>query len=70
MHQLDPAFEDIAAEGLTGADYQVVYLIIGVDAGEPTWKSLPFFSQVALTQAYRTLGSMGVRTAIAGAPSV
>ncbi len=70
MHQLGPAFEDIAAEGLSGTDYQVVYLIIGVDTGEPTWKSLPFFSQVALAQAARTLGSMGVRVALSGVPSV
>ncbi len=70
VHELDPAFEEIAADGLAGTDYQVVYLVIGVKADQPVWRSLPFFSQIALTQAARTLSSMGVHVALAGVPSV
>lgn len=67
---LDRGYEGIAADGLTGSDYKVVYLIIGSNPEQQAWESLPFFSQVALRQAVRALASMGVHTSIAGVPSV
>ncbi len=67
---LDPAFIHIVDEGLTGSDYTIVYLIIGVDSVQQAWESLPFFSRVALAQACNTLSSMNVDVRIAGVPSI
>ena len=67
---IDPAFAHLADEGLTGSDYTIVYLIIGVDSVHGAWESLPFFSRVALAQACSTLSSMNVGIRIAGVPSI
>ena len=69
IHDLNPEFGKVVAEGLTGVDYKLTYLVIGVDTRHPA-DGLPFFSQVALSQAVRSLSSMGVSTSIAGVPSV
>lgn len=45
----------------------VVYLIIGADQEAP-WRSLPFFSKVALMQASRQLGIVGFPLTLAGTP--
>lgn len=67
---IDPAFIHLVDEGLTGSDYTIVYLIIGVDSVTGAWESLPFFSRVALAQACNTLSSMNVSIQIAGVPSI
>ena len=67
---IDPAFANLVDDGLTGADYTIVYLIIGVDGAHSAWESLPFFSRVALAQARSTLSSMNVGVQIAGVPSI
>lgn len=67
---LDPTYAHIANEGLTGTDYAVIYLIIGVNVSQDPWESLPFFSQVAFLQAYGMLKSMSVQTMVAGVPSI
>ena len=66
---INPAFEHVVAEEFSRADYELVYLIIGVNGGHPA-SGLPFFSQVALSQAIRSLDTMGVRAHIAGVRSV
>ncbi len=45
--------------------HAVVYLIIGADQEAP-WRSLPFFSKVALMQASRQLGIVGFPLTLAG----
>ena len=67
---IDPAFAHLADEGLTGSDYTIVYLIIGVISGQSAWESLPFFSKVALVQACNALSSMKVGIQMAGVPSI
>jgi uncharacterized protein (TIGR04141 family) len=67
IHSLDPSFDHLVNDGLVGADYTVVYLLLGVDQGTQPWQALPFFSQVALSQAARTLRNMGASVALAGA---
>ena len=57
-------------KSLTGSDYTIIYLIIGVDSAHDAWESLPFFSRVALAQACSTLSSMNVGIQIAGVPSI
>ncbi|MEX2374612.1 MAG: TIGR04141 family sporadically distributed protein, partial [Dehalococcoidia bacterium] len=59
IDDLDPAFAIIAQDGLEGRDFSVDYLVLGVDPDSPA-AHLPFFSQVALWQAHRTLRSMAV----------
>lgn len=66
IDDVDPAFAVIASEEVQGRDFTVNYLILGVDSASPT-EHLPFFSQVALWQASRTLRSMAVPVRIAGA---
>jgi len=46
IHDLNPAFGEVVVEGLTGVDYKLTYLVMGVDAQHPA-DDLPFFSQVA-----------------------
>lgn len=65
IQDLDPTYVDIVNDGLKGTDYSVIYLVLGVEGGMTTWEALPFFSQVALAQAVRTLGNMGVSVALA-----
>ena len=48
--------------------HDVVYLIIGADPEMP-WRSLPFFSKVALMQASRQLEIIGFPLSLAGTPS-
>lgn len=65
--ELDPAFVDLAADGTRGSDVTVHYLILGVDPRDPVG-SIPFFSQVALWQAWSALRSMGASVRVAGVP--
>jgi uncharacterized protein (TIGR04141 family) len=56
----------LISEGRPDLDaYQVVYLIIGAHSAAP-WKSLPFFSKVALMQATRHLRLIGFPVSLAG----
>lgn len=55
-----------AAEPERGAD-SVTYLVIGANQREP-WRSIPFFSKVALMQASRQLEILGMPLSLAGTP--
>lgn len=76
IRDLDDTYEGIADDGLTGSDYQVIYLVLGVEEGIAAWEALPFFSQVALAQAVRTSRQHGSlsrarwRIGLAQSPSV
>lgn len=68
IRRLNPTFVDLAEDGKVGSDYNVVYLILGTAHNGSPAEDLPFFSQVALAQAARTLGNMGVGVSLAGLP--
>ncbi len=69
IEELDPNYAATISTTPKGTDFTVVYLIIGIEEGDDAWKSLPFFSQVALVQAMRTLNTMGVGIEFAGVAS-
>lgn len=66
---LDSSYDCVIGDSPKGSDFTVVYLVIGVNQNEPVWRSLPFFSQVSLVQAVRTLIPMGVGIKLAGVAS-
>lgn len=65
--EIDEHFIGIVSEDLERSDYTIHYVVLGVDSSDPV-DGLPFFSQVALWQAWRTLRSMGVQVRIVGVP--
>lgn len=65
----DSQVDIVPVERPNPREYSVVYLLINAEVGCP-WKSLPFFSKVALMQAARQFGLLGMPLAIAGTPPV
>lgn len=67
LRGVDPRASDLVPlDGLKGADYEIVFLILG-DADACIIENLPFFSKVNLARVFENLSQRGFKVSIAGA---